>query len=78
MSARPEEPAARQSSGDRTASICVYPDGPLIVRGPAVLVDERGREIEVRRRTFALCRCGRSRKGPLCDGTHAVVGFRAP
>jgi len=25
----------------------------------------------------ALCRCGRSSKKPLCDGTHRSVGFRA-
>jgi CDGSH-type Zn-finger protein len=24
----------------------------------------------------ALCRCGRSSKKPLCDGTHRTVGFR--
>ncbi len=27
---------------------------------------------------LALCRCGRSDKKPLCDGTHRKVGFRAP
>ena len=25
----------------------------------------------------ALCRCGRSSRKPLCDGTHRTVGFRA-
>jgi CDGSH-type Zn-finger protein len=53
-----------------------YPDGPFLIRGPIRLVDEDGQEIEIRRRVVALCRCGRSRLQPLCDGTHAVAGVR--
>ena len=51
-----------------------YPDGPFLVRGPIRLGGEDGQEIEIRRSVVALCRCGRSRLQPLCDGTHAVVG----
>jgi CDGSH-type Zn-finger protein len=60
------------------AVITPYRDGPLLVRGPFRLVDQDGREIEVRRETVALCRCGRSRLRPFCDGTHRVVQFTAP
>jgi CDGSH-type Zn-finger protein len=58
------------------ALITPYRDGPLIVRGPFKLLDQNGNEIEVRRRTIALCRCGRSRLKPFCDGTHNLVGFK--
>ncbi len=58
--------------------ITPYRDGPLIVRGPVRLVDQDGREIEVDRRTIALCRCGRSRLRPFCDGTHKLTRFSAP
>ena len=51
-----------------------YPDGPFLVRGPIRLLREDGEEVEIRRRVIALCRCGRSRLQPLCDGTHAVGG----
>jgi CDGSH-type Zn-finger protein len=59
------------------ARITPYRDGPLLVRGPFLLTDQDGNEIEVRNRTIALCRCGRSRRKPFCDGTHKAVGWRA-
>ena len=58
--------------------ITPYRDGPLLVRGPFRLVDQDGHEIEVSRETVALCRCGKSRMRPFCDGTHKLVRFRAP
>jgi len=58
--------------------ITPYRDGPLLVRGPFRLQDQDGNEIEVGRRTVALCRCGKSRLRPFCDGTHKLVRFKAP
>jgi CDGSH-type Zn-finger protein len=60
------------------ATITPYRDGPLVIRGPFRLTDQDGREIAVNRATIALCRCGRSRMRPFCDGTHKVVHFSAP
>jgi CDGSH-type Zn-finger protein len=62
----------------REVVITPYRDGPLIVRGPVRLQDQHGGEIVVERETIALCRCGRSRIRPLCDGTHKLTRFRAP
>ena len=59
-------------------TITPYRDGPLVVRGAFRLVDQEGREIEVQRSTIALCRCGKSKLRPLCDGTHKLAGFSAP
>lgn len=58
-------------------SITAYPNGPYLVRGPVRLFDGEGEEVDLRRRTIAVCRCGRARIYPLCDGTHKAVGFRA-
>ena len=63
---------------DDGALITPYRDGPLLVRGDFRIVDQDGREIPVDRGTIALCRCGKSRMRPFCDGTHKVVGFSAP
>jgi CDGSH-type Zn-finger protein len=57
--------------------ITPYRDGPLIVRGPFKIVDQDGNEIEAEG-TIALCRCGKSRLRPFCDGTHNLVRFRCP
>jgi CDGSH-type Zn-finger protein len=61
----------------KDCTITPYRDGPLLVRGPFSLVDQDGNEIELRRKTVALCRCGRSKIRPFCDGTHEVVNFKA-
>ncbi len=59
-------------------TITPYRDGPLLVRGPVRLVGPDGETLELDRDPIALCRCGKSRLKPLCDGTHRLVGFRAP
>lgn len=64
-SADPPVPTARPT-------ITVCPDGPLLVRGDVAIVDEQGEPVERRRRTVALCRCGRSRLAPYCDGSHKL------
>ena len=58
--------------------ITPYRDGPLLVRGEFRVQDQDGNEIEPRRETIALCRCGKSRTRPFCDGSHKLVDFRAP
>ncbi|MGW4152108.1 CDGSH iron-sulfur domain-containing protein [Micromonospora chersina] len=58
------------------ATITPYPDGPLVVRGDFAVTTPDGRQIDVRRRTIALCRCGKSAITPFCDGTHKALGFR--
>lgn len=66
------------SADDDAVTITPYRDGPLIVRGPVVLRDQDGAEIDAGRSPVALCRCGRSRIRPFCDGTHATTRFQAP
>jgi CDGSH-type Zn-finger protein len=63
---------------DEAVTITPYRDGPLLVRGPVTLQDMHGQEIVVERETIALCRCGKSRARPFCDGTHKLIRFRAP
>jgi uncharacterized Fe-S cluster protein YjdI len=54
--------------------IKVLDKGPLLVEGNCVLVNKGGKE-EFKSGPFALCRCGRSRNKPYCDGSHKDVEF---
>jgi CDGSH-type Zn-finger protein len=71
-----EEPVAAAGDADVTVTLC--PDGPLLLRGPAQLRTVDGRAVEHDRTVLALCRCGRSRLKPLCDGSHRLSRFRDP
>ncbi len=56
------------------------PNGPYVVEGDGEVevVDPTGAKVDVSGRPkIALCRCGHSGLKPLCDGTHAKVGFQA-
>jgi CDGSH-type Zn-finger protein len=75
MAVRPDKLQAAE--GDE-AVIVPYRDGPYLIRGRASLRDQEGREIETGRSTFALCRCGKSRLRPFCDGSHHLIRFSAP
>jgi CDGSH-type Zn-finger protein len=64
--------------GKSMSTITPYRNGPYLIRGAFELADQDGRSIPIRRKTVALCRCGRSRIKPFCDGTHKAVRFEAP
>jgi CDGSH-type Zn-finger protein len=65
-------------ANDDAVKITPYRDGPLLIRGDFQIVDQQGNEIPNDRGTVALCRCGKSRMRPFCDGSHKLVEFRAP
>ena len=60
-----------------SARITPYRNGPYLIRGDFTIVDQDGEEVDLTRRTIALCRCGKSRTRPFCDGTHKSIGFQA-
>lgn len=48
-------------------------NGPLLVRGNLVFLDQDGKEHRTRRNLSALCRCGFSAIKPWCDGSHKLL-----
>lgn len=55
------------------ADIVVCPDGPILVRGEAVIEDAEGVQHRTTRPFSAVCRCGKSARPPWCDGTHKLL-----
>ena len=51
-------------------------NGPIVVKGLTSLVGADGAEIDCRP-VMALCRCGKSKSKPFCDGTHNDTGFES-
>jgi CDGSH-type Zn-finger protein len=69
-------PEAEKAAEPRAASVTVYPDGPLLLRGDAEVRSLTGEVLSTGGRTVALCRCGHSATVPFCDGTHKAAKFR--
>ncbi|WP_218025136.1 CDGSH iron-sulfur domain-containing protein [Nocardia jejuensis] len=70
--ARIAELAALQA--DLESRIEVVPDGPYLLTNPAAVTDWLGVPVPALPQ-MALCRCGASETKPLCDGSHARIGF---
>lgn len=68
--------AAALSPPTPAPSIRLSRNGPLLIQGEFELLDEAGAPVPHTGRV-ALCRCGGTRKQPLCDGTHKSSGFRS-
>src|SRR6266851_7576418 len=56
------------------ADIKAMTNGPYLVTNARLLLDWLGQSLPVRPQ-LALCRCGESKIKPLCDGSHAALGF---
>lgn len=65
----PKEPVPEDNT------VTVAWDGPLYIRGDLEIRNLSGKSI-LRDFRVALCRCGKSRHPPLCDGSHEHSGFR--
>lgn len=57
--------------------IVVEKDGPLNFQGSITLIDDQGSDALLPDGDhYTLCRCGGSKKKPLCDGSHLDNGFK--
>jgi hypothetical protein len=62
---------------DREPGIIVFKDGPYDVVGNIDFVDPDENKPECKEH-YALCRCGKSKNKPFCNGQHWDVGFKDP
>jgi CDGSH-type Zn-finger protein len=63
------------SQAQRAPAIRIARDGPYEVEG-GVGLDTQAWCEGASQEHFALCRCGRSKNKPFCDGSHHAAGFR--
>ena len=57
--------------------ITVEKDGPLNCQGQITVIDDQESDVLLPDADhFTLCRCGGSKKIPVCDGSHQEKGFR--
>ena len=61
-------------SADPRLRITPIADGPLLLAGPVTIRSTDGR-VALQGGKASLCRCGRSRNKPFCDGSHKGAGF---
>jgi CDGSH-type Zn-finger protein len=53
--------------------------GSLKIEGDFEIVDSTGKAFGLAGKTTVfLCRCGQTKNGPFCDGSHKASGFNAP
>jgi hypothetical protein len=53
--------------------IVMCPEGPMLLRGDAVIEDAEGNRHRTTRPVSAVCRCNKSATKPWCDGTHKLL-----
>ncbi|GAC1500639.1 MAG: hypothetical protein NVS1B2_25330 [Vulcanimicrobiaceae bacterium] len=67
---------ARIGEMERAVAMAIRPehDGPYLATNVPLLTNSKGERLPLRAQ-MALCRCGRSRMKPICDGSHADARF---
>lgn len=55
--------------------ITTVKNGPLVVENLDALHESVGQDVQIGQRAVALCRCGKSKTKPYCDGTHGKIDF---
>lgn len=76
LHAEAKDGSVHETPPDRNVAT-VGPDGPLFLRGEVEVLAADGSPI-ARDTRIALCRCGKSKNKPFCDGSHFEAGFRDP
>ncbi|MBM4000786.1 MAG: CDGSH iron-sulfur domain-containing protein [Planctomycetes bacterium] len=58
-------------------TIRVRDNGPLLIEGSIRVEDGEGNPfpLDASKPQVALCRCGNSKNGPFCDGSHKTTAF---
>lgn len=50
--------------------VTIMKNGPIIINASCLITDASGKK-HLRKGVTAICSCGKTKKSPFCDGTHA-------
>jgi len=53
----------------------IIENGPAIVTGKCIITDKKTGKVSETKNVFALCRCGKTKNRPFCDGSHVMNPF---
>lgn len=70
------ETGEKPDSFEGSLTVKRAPNGPLLVNGPFEILNGAGRAAWAGSKA-ALCRCGKSKNKPFCDGAHKAANFEA-
>jgi CDGSH-type Zn-finger protein/uncharacterized Fe-S cluster protein YjdI len=75
----PRAGAPGEVSASTSGPLRVLPqsNGPCVMEGAFVVVDQEGAVVASLGPRVSLCRCGHSANKPFCDGSHQRAGFTA-
>ncbi|MCK9612550.1 MAG: SDR family NAD(P)-dependent oxidoreductase [Bacteroidales bacterium] len=59
---------------EQQVQIKIIENGPAVIKGKCMLEDKNGQKTETEE-VIAICRCGKSKNKPFCDGSHVVHPF---
>lgn len=59
----------------RIAIVKVIKEGPLKVTGNFIITNMDGTQLEKSGTDVFICRCGKSKNMPFCDGTHKSIAL---
>jgi hypothetical protein len=70
VAAAPENTTPENAAPERPRRVQVEVDGPILIEGPVEIHSVGEEPLVVDRFVVAVCTCRRSRRYPLCDGSH--------
>lgn len=74
---RASEPGDSAASVTGPLRVLPQTNGPCVVEGSLVIVDQQGVTVARLGPRVSFCRCGQSAHKPFCDGSHQRAGFIA-
>lgn len=72
----PADVQMAKNKQDKPAFVKILKDGPALISGNFSIRDHENKPINYKGDVVSICRCGASKRKPLCDGSHLKTGYQ--